>query len=331
MVKEIFSHSRLSLLIGLNLMKVDKHKSILIPEYICNDLTCTLSEAGYHFIFYKLDNFLNPNWKYINSLDLNNITAIMMVHYFGFPQKIDDYQSFCKKNNLLLIEDNAHGFGGVFEQKPLGSFGDIGFSSPRKTLSLLSGSYLYLKEKFEKINDYPPKKRYKVTLKELIKNVVGSNYSFKSYLRFFLKRSPNFENFHRNEIHMHDLGLIDKFSQFKLKISDPDGLFLKRRKIYLIWLDFANENGIKPLFDSLPNGVVPLCFPVKVNDSQERNFWLDWGWKNQLITYQWPTLPRQVLNGSYNAVSLRQNIICFPIDINMSEKYLSLKLKNFVK
>ena len=51
-----------------------------------------------------------------------------------------------------MIEDNAHGFSGEFENKLLGTNGDIGFTSPRKNLNILSGGLLYIKNKELKKN-----------------------------------------------------------------------------------------------------------------------------------------------------------------------------------
>ena len=46
---------------------------------------------------------------------------------------------FQKKRNLILIEDNAHGYGGLYNGK-VGNFCDFGISSPHKTIKgLYSG------------------------------------------------------------------------------------------------------------------------------------------------------------------------------------------------
>ena len=70
---------------------------------------------------------------------------------------------YFQKNNLIMIEDNAHGFSGEFENKLLGTNGDIGFTSPRKNLNILSGGLLYIKNKElkKKIEFY----RQKITFK----------------------------------------------------------------------------------------------------------------------------------------------------------------------
>lgn len=51
--------------------------------------------------------------------------AIIAMHYGGQPCNLKEIKSICDKNNLVLIEDAAMGFGGTYEGEPLGSFGDL--------------------------------------------------------------------------------------------------------------------------------------------------------------------------------------------------------------
>src|SRR5207253_7011257 len=97
---------------------------------------------------------------------------IMMVHYFGIPQDINRFIEFAAHNKLFLIEDNSHGYGSSYDNKPLGTFGDIGISSPRKSLPILNGGMLYLKE--EKHLSLPglPLEPLAV-LKSILKNFAG--------------------------------------------------------------------------------------------------------------------------------------------------------------
>jgi dTDP-4-amino-4,6-dideoxygalactose transaminase len=55
--------------------------------------------------------------------------AISWVNYAGVAPDIRGLQNLAREFNLLLIEDNAHGLGGTFEGKPLGSFGDFATQS----------------------------------------------------------------------------------------------------------------------------------------------------------------------------------------------------------
>ncbi len=51
--------------------------------------------------------------------------AIMPVHYTGNAGDLTAVYGFAKKYNLRVIEDAAHAFGGLYQDKLIGSFGDI--------------------------------------------------------------------------------------------------------------------------------------------------------------------------------------------------------------
>ena len=51
--------------------------------------------------------------------------AIMPVHYAGGVGNLNEIYDFAKKFNLRVIEDAAHAFGTIHENKLIGSFGDI--------------------------------------------------------------------------------------------------------------------------------------------------------------------------------------------------------------
>ena len=65
--------------------------------------------------------------------------AISWVNYAGVAPDIDALQSIAKEFNLLLIEDNAHGLGGSYKGKPLGSFGDFATQSFHATKNIQCG------------------------------------------------------------------------------------------------------------------------------------------------------------------------------------------------
>jgi len=54
-----------------------------------------------------------------------NTKAIMPVHYAGNPGDLDKIYLFAKKHNLRIIEDAAHAFGSLYNDKLIGSQGDI--------------------------------------------------------------------------------------------------------------------------------------------------------------------------------------------------------------
>lgn len=65
--------------------------------------------------------------------------AISWVNYAGVAPDIEKLQILAKEHNLLLIEDNAHGLGGSYKEKPLGSFGDFATQSFHATKNIQCG------------------------------------------------------------------------------------------------------------------------------------------------------------------------------------------------
>jgi dTDP-4-amino-4,6-dideoxygalactose transaminase len=65
--------------------------------------------------------------------------AISWVNYAGVAPDIEGIQTLAKEFNLLLIEDNAHGLGGSYKGKPLGSFGDFATQSFHATKNIQCG------------------------------------------------------------------------------------------------------------------------------------------------------------------------------------------------
>lgn len=51
--------------------------------------------------------------------------AIVVVHLWGMPSKMDEILQFAKEHDLKIIEDASHAHGASFNDQPCGSFGDV--------------------------------------------------------------------------------------------------------------------------------------------------------------------------------------------------------------
>ena len=54
------------------------------------------------------------------------VTAVLPMHTFGHSCEIKNIQEICKEFNLTLIEDAAEALGSYYDNKHLGTYGDIG-------------------------------------------------------------------------------------------------------------------------------------------------------------------------------------------------------------
>ncbi len=82
---------------------------------------------------------LNIDPNKIEALITKKTKAILVVHYGGFAVNMAKVLSLAKKYNLNVIEDVAHGCGGEFKAKKLGSLADIGCFSFHAVKNLATG------------------------------------------------------------------------------------------------------------------------------------------------------------------------------------------------
>ena len=83
---------------------------------------------------FKLEKYLENSTKKINGKLLNKktkkeIKALIAVHLYGFPCRIDLIKRICKKYKILLIEDAAESLGSFYKSRHTGTFGNIGILS----------------------------------------------------------------------------------------------------------------------------------------------------------------------------------------------------------
>lgn len=75
-------------------------------------------------------------------------TAILAVHVYGYPCRLNALADIARRHNLKLIYDAAHAFGEKVGTKPIGHFGDLSMFSFHATKSYhsMEGGLLVFKE-----------------------------------------------------------------------------------------------------------------------------------------------------------------------------------------
>lgn len=94
----------------------------------------------------KLNDWLSKNAKYdktekqtINQLTNKRISAIVPMHTFGHPCKIDEISEIAIKYNIPVIEDAAESLGSFFKGKHTGTFGVAGIFSYNGNKTITTG------------------------------------------------------------------------------------------------------------------------------------------------------------------------------------------------
>ena len=310
------SLARTGLKLGLEELGARPDQVILIPDYCCDVILHPLNQLGLKVLYYEVSDELTPKWNQLEKIDTTNVLGILMVHFFGQPQDIKKFQDYCLDKGVYLIEDNAHGFGGRYEGKYLGTFGDIGISSPRKILKTNYGGVLYLpnQPKFIQPDHSLEKVSFYRVIVSFLKYIA---YRIRPLYRYFiLKRHKSINLSDPYEFREIEQGntKLSIFEKYIIKNSKFKDIAKKRRKLWFEWKEYLSNQGLKPVFTKINEQSCPWVIAFYSNDIVQRNIWIKWGLTNGLSLFSWPCLPDYQIQKQGLALKKWERIICVALD-----------------
>jgi len=310
-----YSHARTALKYGMLALGLQPGDEVLIPDYICSVLIHPLEQIGVIPCYYNLQKDFTPDWSQLTMKVGVSTKALLMVNYFGQPQNISEFKDFCRVKGLYLIEDNAHGHGGVINSKPLGFFGDVGVSSPRKLFNISSGGILYINNEDIPKQITPRLPEYHATWQQVLSLQLSKSLPHtKHIIKKMVKSRPNFEDPYSFQEKVINDYCMDKISRKELVNLDIDTVQSEKYNAYLSWDIYLMNYNVQPVFKSLHPGAVPICYPVYVKNHTDAIDWFNWGWKFGYNVYSWPALPIDIINSDSDVLSRWKHLVCFSTD-----------------
>ncbi|MBD5397985.1 DegT/DnrJ/EryC1/StrS family aminotransferase [bacterium] len=112
--------------LALTALGIGEGDEVLVPTFTYIASVNPIKQLGATPVFVDSD---EDDWQ-ISPEDIERkITpktkAIIAVHLYGHPCKMDKIMEIAKKHNLLVVEDCAEAIGSEFNGKKVGSFGDV--------------------------------------------------------------------------------------------------------------------------------------------------------------------------------------------------------------
>jgi dTDP-4-amino-4,6-dideoxygalactose transaminase len=131
-----------ALTLGLHLLGVKKGDEVITPPNSFIASTASIAHLGAIPIFADIKDDLNIDPLEIEKKITKKTKAIMPVHLSGHPCEMDKIMKISKKYKIPVIEDAAQAIGTKYNNKFVGTFGDIGcFSAhPLKNLNAIGDS-----------------------------------------------------------------------------------------------------------------------------------------------------------------------------------------------
>ncbi len=114
----------------LALIRSSIKEYVIVPSLTCKSVLDAVLAAGLKPIFADVEpDTHNLDLSTLSEDQLNKARGVIVVHSYGHCANIDKIKYYINKYKLVFIEDFAQSVGGYFENKILGSFGDISVTS----------------------------------------------------------------------------------------------------------------------------------------------------------------------------------------------------------
>lgn len=291
-----------SLRVILQHLKLSKDEKVLLPSYMCPTILYPLKELGIQYEFYKVNKNLQIDLGDLSNRVDGKAKVVFFINYFGFKQSDEVITALLKlkESGIIIIQDVVQDF--YVQNNDL--IGNYAFMSFRKFFPC-EGSIIISQDK---IDDVVIKGKNKAYFNNKLKGRFWRHYHYKYGCNEerFLSAFEKANNTYRLPINIE----FSSYDEYVLNRIDFDNDKEIRRR------NFKNllENfGDKAVFKSLPDNVVPLSFPVIINNRNEHQFKLS---KESIFCpVHWKLTDEFQSDVCKDSVELSKEIISLPISV----------------
>jgi len=122
------------------LLNVEPGDEIIMPSYtFVSTANAFVLHGGIPIFIDIKESTLNIDEDKIEQFITNRTKAIVVVHYAGQACNMEKILHIANKYNISVVEDSAQGLLSFYNDKPLGSIGDIGCISFHDTKNIICG------------------------------------------------------------------------------------------------------------------------------------------------------------------------------------------------
>ncbi|HXE94788.1 MAG TPA: aminotransferase class V-fold PLP-dependent enzyme [Dongiaceae bacterium] len=275
----LFYFGRGALWHAIRSLHLSASDNVLVPSYHCGVEIEAVSMAGVRLRYYDVQEDFSIDLSDLHSRIDADTKAILLIHYFGFPQPVEAIKAICTAGNITLVEDCSQALFSSFKGKPLGTFGDLAVFSQRKTLPLPDGGALLINN--PSLTPDPPgnKPSNYVAVKKMIGMLFRSifNLNPRNELPYIFERMAAIINSRvaRKEGSRYSTGMEVDSDRCSLDMSGPSRYIMDRTRIepvirrrrdnYLCLLrHLTGVPHFRIVREQLPEGACPLFFPVRI-------------------------------------------------------------------
>ncbi len=248
---------------------------------------CDINPQTYNIDFQKLKKLITKKTR-----------IIYIVNVFGNPCEILEIEKICKNRNIILIIDNAAGFGSKYKYKSLCVYGNINVTSfhATKIFNTIEGGMIVCDSKYYKE----------------------------------LASIQNF-GFFKNKMII-DYGLNCKLNELQCSVGinnlkKINNIIKKRKRLYLFYKSILNHNHISFQFVDITNynfsnlavNIININIPKFIRFMATKNIFIKRYWD---YTFD---------KNCKVAKNVSMNIVCLPLNSNMNKNDVKYICNNIFK
>lgn len=244
-----------------------------------------------------------------------NPKAVIVVHLYGNPAKIDEIKKICDKYNVPLVEDAAEGLGSTYRGKKLGAYGQYGvFSFNGNKIITTSGGGMLVSndtERIEKVRFWATQAREKARHYE--HKEIGYNYRMSNILA----------GIGRGQLKVLDKRVEQKtniYDTYKVELSDIDDIRLQpipecaKSNHWLSVITLDKNSKIKP---------IDIIEALEKQQIETRPVWKPMHMQPVFKNYDFIKIKEKSI-----AEDLFNRGVCLPSDTKMTKEEQNKVIKN---
>ena len=305
---ESYMQGRYALLDAMRRAGVEAGTAVLLPAFHCRSMVEPAIYLNARSCFYPVGGDLQPDFVALSLLVQESempVVAMLLPHYFGFPNALDEAEHFCTLHGIALIEDCAHAFYGRSGERLLGTVGSYAIASPWKFFPVRDGGILRDNTGGRKSRhnqqSWLAEVKAAVTMLQAARARARQRQVLPCIEPLSLCKQAELIAA-RSRVQAPEHGLKElmpeqvalsslRSSRWGVDHGTHERIARHRRENYLQWLEGVRAlPGVEPLFPCLPDGVVPYAFPLLV-DSAGMGFHLLklagiplWRWEDMAVS-----------------------------------------------
>lgn len=315
-----FGYGRGALFAVLKSLGLENRDDVLVPSYVCDIVINQIKALNLNPIYYAIDENLKINFQSLSTELTNKTKVLITINYFGFGQKFEILDEFSRENNLIWINDNAHGYSSYLSNRSLDSYGDVSITSYRKSIASINGAYVKINNslKLNKLKILDILKKYtkeNLSLRIVVLNLFRTiNFRYKKYPDF--SNPAGFKDLNKMQYKVSSLSKRNMLNLGDLEVKK------KRAKLYYEIREFMKKNYPNIKLPTLYEiGNAPLNFPIIVSNKKLWKDILKISRAEGIDIHTWPSLPDDVFKKNiHGAADLWGKLLFLPLHQNIDFK-----------